>query len=167
MGNYKNDQNVGISCIFLTTDTYFIGEFNKGALDGGFVIRSPSLTLYSAFVNNKIQGELILIDYESWVAQLWTVENNGEGQISKEMSLGEIMNSYLSYEQIKRIENNLSTKLDKTRYIPYESSILKSLAPYVEKLPTISEFLRFFKAGSQEFQNLGPQIFSHKIYQNN
>ena len=48
------------------------------------------------------------------------------------------MNSYLSYEQIKRIENNLSTKLDKTRFISYEPSILKSLAPYIEKFPTFS-----------------------------
>lgn len=119
LGLYKNDQNIGHCCIFLTIDTYFIGEFNKGALDGGFVIRSPLVTMYSAFVNNKIQGELLVIDYEGWVAQLWTIESNGEGQISREISLGEIMNSYMSYEQIKRMESNIVTKLDKTRYIPY------------------------------------------------
>lgn len=54
-------------------ETYFIGEFNIGALDGPFVVRTPSLTFYSSFTNNKIQGELLIIDYNNCVAQLWAV----------------------------------------------------------------------------------------------
>lgn len=54
-------------------ETYFIGEFNIGTLDGPFVVRTPSLTLYSSFTNNKIQGELLIIDYNNFVAQLWAI----------------------------------------------------------------------------------------------
>lgn len=56
IGNFKNDQSIGISLIFISTDTYFMGEFNKGVLDGAFVIRSPDTTMYSTFNNNKIDG---------------------------------------------------------------------------------------------------------------
>lgn len=73
IGSYKNDQNMGHTLIFLSPDTYFIGEFNKGALDGSFVIRSPRYVTYSCFVNNKIEGEMVIIDYEKWVAQLWAI----------------------------------------------------------------------------------------------
>lgn len=59
--------------IWIDMETYFIGEFNIGALDGPFVVRTPSLTFYSSFTNNKIQGELLIIDYNNCVAQLWAV----------------------------------------------------------------------------------------------
>ena len=41
VGNYRNDQNFGMTLIWIDMQTYFIGEFNKGALDGPFVIRAP------------------------------------------------------------------------------------------------------------------------------
>lgn len=56
VGNYKNDQLHGRSLLFLTFDTYAIAQFNKGTLDGPFVIRSPSLTFYSEIKANKIEG---------------------------------------------------------------------------------------------------------------
>ena len=56
LGNYKNDQNFGFTLVFLAHDTYFIGEFNKGALDGPFIIRAPQMTVYSQFINNKMHG---------------------------------------------------------------------------------------------------------------
>ena len=66
----------GRCLIWITLDTYFIGEFNKGALDGAFVIRSPFLTVYSNITMNKVDGELLVIDYESFSAQLWSIEGS-------------------------------------------------------------------------------------------
>jgi hypothetical protein len=51
-----------------------MGELNRGALDGPFVMRTNNLTFYSTFNNNKFQGELLIIDYQNAVAKLWAIE---------------------------------------------------------------------------------------------
>ena len=64
VGNYRNDQLHGQTLLFLSFDTYAIAEFNKGMLDGAFVIRSPKTTVYSEIKSNKIDGEILIINYE-------------------------------------------------------------------------------------------------------
>ena len=56
LGSYKNDQLSGQTLLFLSFDTYAIADFNKGTLDGSFVIRSPTITIYSEIKSNKIEG---------------------------------------------------------------------------------------------------------------
>lgn len=41
------------------------------------------------------------------------------------------------------------------------------MAPYMEKMPNVFEFIKSIKSGSQQFHGMGPQIFAYKIYLNN
>lgn len=62
IGKFANDQLNDQCIIFLTSDTYFIGSFKKGLLDGSFVIRSPSYNIYSQTNLNKVEGEILVIN---------------------------------------------------------------------------------------------------------
>lgn len=41
------------------------------------MIRSPSLTVYSEANLNRIDGEVLIINYETKRGQLWSVEGDG------------------------------------------------------------------------------------------
>lgn len=63
LGNHKNDQLNGQCIVFLDWSCYFIGNFVRGMLDGQFVIRNKSMTIYSNINMNKIDGEILVISY--------------------------------------------------------------------------------------------------------
>lgn len=46
----------GDCIVFLDPDTYVIGTFTRGLLDGNFVLRNPKMTIYWTVKMNKIQG---------------------------------------------------------------------------------------------------------------
>ena len=84
IGKFKSDQLVETCLLYLNLNTYFLGNFNKGALDGNFVIRSPKLTVYSSITNNKVNGRLVVIDYQKYIAQLWEIEGKHESDSRKQ-----------------------------------------------------------------------------------
>lgn len=56
IGNFKNDQLHGDCVVFINSETYVIGSFTRGLLDGVFVLRNPTMTIYWTTKMNKIQG---------------------------------------------------------------------------------------------------------------
>jgi hypothetical protein len=56
IGKYKNDLLTGICLIWISHETYYIGYFTRGLLDGPFVIRSPLFVVYSQAISNKIES---------------------------------------------------------------------------------------------------------------
>jgi len=42
-------------------------------LDGIFVLRNPKMTVYWTAKMNKIQGEIIVINYENMIARNWII----------------------------------------------------------------------------------------------
>lgn len=65
------------------------------------------------------------------------------------------------------MQNKTKTKYDKTKYISQESAIIKAMAPYIQQMPNLSDFVKSIKSGAQQFQGMGPQIYANKVYQNN
>jgi hypothetical protein len=41
------------------------------------------------------------------------------------------------------------------------------MAPYIEEKPTLADFIKSLKSGTQEFQGMGPQMFVHTVYELN
>jgi hypothetical protein len=56
IGKFTNDQISDECVIMIAPDTYFIGTFKKGLLDGSFSIRSPRFSIYSQTRMNKVEG---------------------------------------------------------------------------------------------------------------
>lgn len=54
IGKFSNDQLTDECVIMLTPDTYFIGSFKNGLLDGPFAIRSPRYSIYSQTRMGKV-----------------------------------------------------------------------------------------------------------------
>ncbi len=42
--------------MFINPETYVIGSYTRGMLDGTFVLRNPKMTVYWKAKMNKIQG---------------------------------------------------------------------------------------------------------------
>jgi hypothetical protein len=75
MANFQNDQLHGDCVLFINSETYVIGSFSRGLLDGAFVLRNPEMTVYWTTKMNKIQGEIIVINYENMTARCWIIES--------------------------------------------------------------------------------------------
>lgn len=71
IGKFEVDQLCGQCVLMIYPDTYFMGTFKKGMLDGPFVVRSPRYCIYSQAVMNKIQGEIVVIDKADRRARVW------------------------------------------------------------------------------------------------
>jgi hypothetical protein len=56
IGNFVNDQLNGETVIFLNPETYVIGTFTRGMLDGKFILRNNKMSIYWTVRMNKIQG---------------------------------------------------------------------------------------------------------------
>jgi hypothetical protein len=56
IGNFVNDQLEGDCVVFINSETYAIGSFSRGLLNGAFVLRNPSMTIYWTTKMNKVQG---------------------------------------------------------------------------------------------------------------
>lgn len=56
IGSYSNDQLSDQAVILLHPDTYFIGTFRNGLLDGPFTVRSPRFSIYSQARMGKVEG---------------------------------------------------------------------------------------------------------------
>ena len=76
IGNFKNDQLNGHCIVFLNNQTYVIGSFVRGLLDGQFILRSDQFTVYWIVKMNKVCGEIVVINYESMKARVWLIESN-------------------------------------------------------------------------------------------
>jgi hypothetical protein len=57
----------------LTPDTYFMGTFKKGLLDGPFSIRSPKFSIYSQTKMNRVEGEILVIDKREKRGRVWEI----------------------------------------------------------------------------------------------
>lgn len=71
IGKFANDQMDEECVIILDPDTYFIGTFKKGALDGPFCLRSPRFSVYSQAHCNKVVGEVLVIDKKTRIGRVW------------------------------------------------------------------------------------------------
>ena len=71
IGKFANDQMDEECVIILEPDTYFIGAFKKGALDGPFCVRSPRFSVYSQAQTNKVMGEVLVIDKKTRIGRVW------------------------------------------------------------------------------------------------
>lgn len=76
IGNFNNDQLNGHCIVFLNNQTYVIGSFVRGLLDGQFILRSDQFTVYWIVKMNKVCGEIVVINYESMKARVWLIESN-------------------------------------------------------------------------------------------
>ena len=57
----------------LNPDTYFMGNFRKGLLDGSFSIRTPRFSIYSQTRTNKVEGEILVIDQVEKRGRVWEI----------------------------------------------------------------------------------------------
>lgn len=73
IGNFKNDQLNGDCIVFIDPETYVIGTFTRGLLDGNFVLRNPKMTIYWTVKMNKIKGEITVIIYDQMLARTWVI----------------------------------------------------------------------------------------------
>jgi hypothetical protein len=55
IANFKNDQLHGDCIVFVNSETYAIGSFSRGLLDGVFVLKNPTMAIYWTTKTNKIQ----------------------------------------------------------------------------------------------------------------
>jgi hypothetical protein len=71
IGKFTNDKMDDECVIILEPETYFIGNFKKGDLDGPFCVRSPRFSIYSQAHSNKVVGEVIVIDKKTRIGRVW------------------------------------------------------------------------------------------------
>lgn len=57
--------------LMISPDSYFMGTFKKGMIDGAFVIRSWRYCILSQAVMNRIHGEIVVIDKSERRARVW------------------------------------------------------------------------------------------------
>lgn len=75
IGCYTNDQLSDQAVIILYPDTYFIGYFRNGLLDGPFTVRSPRFSIYSQARMGKVEGEILVIDKRDKRGRVWEIES--------------------------------------------------------------------------------------------
>ena len=73
IGSYLANQPSGKCLILLSPDLYFMGSLKKGLLEGPFALRSPHLHIYAHTSNNRIQGEVVVVDRLTKRARVWEI----------------------------------------------------------------------------------------------
>jgi hypothetical protein len=74
VGRFANDLISGQAVMLLSPESYFIGSFKKGMLDGPFVLRTPQYAIYARTNMNKIEGEIVVIERNDRMARVWEIE---------------------------------------------------------------------------------------------
>lgn len=74
VGRFANDLISGQAVMLLSPDSYFMGSFKKGMLDGPFVLRTPQHAIYARTNMNKIEGEIVVIERNGRMARVWEIE---------------------------------------------------------------------------------------------